>query len=111
MAVYTTNLTIYTGTDFTQTFILGDDFGGLNLSGYSITMKMKKHEGSASSTSITTLITNAAIGRFRVSLTPAQTSPLKPGRYYYDIVLTKDGTNTRAIEGDVLVKKSVTRFD
>lgn len=111
MAVYTTNLIIYTGTDFTQTFILGDNFGSLNLTGYSVVMKMKKHGDSVSSTNITTLITNAAIGRIKVSLVPAQTSILKPGRYYYDLVLIKDGTNTRVIEGDVIVKKSVTRFD
>jgi len=111
MAVYTTNLTIYTGTDFTQTFILGDDFGDLNLTGYSIAMKMKKHGGSVSSTTVTTQITNAAIGRFRVSLTASETSSLKPGRYYYDIVLIEGATNTRAIEGDIIVKKAVTRFD
>ena len=111
MAVYTTNLIIYTGTDFMQTFILGDNFGSLNLTGYTVIMKMKKHDDSVSSTNITTLITNAVIGRIKVSLVPAQTSILKPGRYYYDLVLIKDETNTRVIEGDIIVKKSVTRFD
>jgi len=112
MAIYTTNLIIYTGTDFEQTFILADDPGEnlLNLNGYSIIAKMKKHGTSSSSTSFTTTATDILGGRIRLSLTAEQTSNISPGRYYYDLILHKNNDTTRIIEGEVIVKKSVTRF-
>ena len=58
---------------------------------------------------IPTTITDSVNGKIRISLTAAQTAELKAGRYYYDLFLHKDGENTRIIEGDVIVKKSVTR--
>lgn len=113
MAVYTTNIIIYTGTNFEQTFILADDPGEnlLNLSGYSVISKMKKHGTSSTATSFSTTITDVPGGRIRLSLTPAQTTQLSPGRYYYDLLLHKDNNTTRVIEGEVIVKKSVTRFN
>jgi len=113
MAVYTTNIIIYTGTSFEQTFILADDPGEnlLNLTGYSVISKMKKHGTSSSVTSFTTTVTDIIGGRIRLSLTSNQTSQLSPGRYYYDLLLHKDNNTTRVIEGEVIVKKSVTRFD
>ena len=39
-----------------------------------------------------------------------ETINLKPGKYFYDILLNSPaGTTSRAVEGTVLVKKSVTR--
>ena len=113
MAVYTTNIIIYTGTSFEQTFILADDPGEnlLNLTGYSVISKMKKHGTSSSVTLFTTTVTDITGGRIRLSLTSNQTSQLSPGRYYYDLLLHKDNNTTRVIEGEVIVKKSVTRFD
>ena len=37
------------------------------------------------------------------------TAALSPGRYYYDLILYRNGENTRIIEGDVIVKLAVTR--
>jgi hypothetical protein len=38
------------------------------------------------------------------------TEDLKPGKYFYDVNITSpSGVTTRVIEGQVLVKKSVTR--
>ena len=108
-SIYTTNLLIHTGTDFVQIFTLADDGGDFNLSGYSVVSKFKKNPASSTSTSFSTTITDSVNGKIRISLTAAQTAELKAGRYYYDLFLHKDGENTRIIEGDVIVKKSVTR--
>lgn len=111
MAVYTVNLILYTGTDFEQTFILSNDDNEslLNLNGYTVVSKMKRHGGSSSSVNLNGSVVDATGGRIRVALTAAQTYSLTPGRYYYDIVLIKNGTNDRVVEGELFVKKSVTR--
>jgi hypothetical protein len=108
-SIYTTNLSFHTGTDFVQIFTLADDGGAFNLNGYSAISKFKKNPASSTSTSFSTSITDTENGKIRISLTAAQTAELKAGRYYYDLYLHKDGENTRIIEGDVIIKKSVTR--
>ncbi len=113
MAVYTTNLVIYTGTDVDQVFVLADDASEslLNLTGYSAICKIKKHGNSASTTAeFTTSFTDVTGGKVKISLSAAQTAALKPGRYYYDLLLYYNGENSRAVEGEIIVKKSVTRF-
>jgi hypothetical protein len=111
MAVYTTNLIIHTGTTFEQTFVLANSSNEslLNLTGYSVVSKMKKHGTSSNSTNLNASVSDATGGRVRLTLSASQTTDLTPGRYYYDIVLIKNGTNDRVVEGDVFVKKAVTR--
>lgn len=110
-SIYTTNIVIYTGTDFEQTFVLADDSGALNLTDYTPISKFKKNAESLTSTSFTATVTDAINGRLRISLNATQTAALKAGRYYYDLYLSKDSENVRVIEGDVIIKQSVTRFD
>lgn len=111
MAVYTTNLVIHTGTTFEQTFILANSSNDslLNLTGYGVVSKMKKHGGSSNSTNLNASVADAAGGRVRLALSSTETSNLTPGRYYYDIVLIKNGSNDRVVEGEVFIKKAVTR--
>lgn len=111
MAVYTVNLIIYTGTDFDQSFILANEYGNdvLNLNGYTLLSTMKKHSQSSTSINLNPAIVNIATGKIKVSLSSSQTLNLKPGRYYYDIVLIKNGVRDRVVEGEVFVKKAVTR--
>ena len=111
MAVYSVNLILYTGTDFEQTFILANDFDEtvLDLNGYTVSSKMKKHPTSLTSINLHAAIVSFISGKVKLSLSAAETSNLKPGRYFYDIVITKDGNTGRVVEGEVFVKKAVTR--
>jgi len=45
-----------------------------------------------------------------VSMGASDTAALKAGKYFYDLLLNSPtGTTSRAVEGTVLVKRSVTR--
>ena len=111
-AVYVNNIVINSGADFSQTFTLesSDTNSALDLTGYTVSAQMRKYAGSSTSTTFTALIGSPqTLGRIIISLTALQTTDLKPGRYVYDIVITKFGIKTRVIEGMVLVREGVTR--
>ena len=112
MAVYVSNLTVNTGTTFSQIFTLesADTNSATDLTGYTASAQMRKHPGSSSATNFTTSIINATSGRIRVGLTTSQTASLKPGRFMYDILITDAaGEVTRVLEGSVLVREGVTK--
>jgi len=112
MAVYVSNLTVNTGTTFSQIFTLesADTNSATDLTGFTASAQMRKHPGSSSATDFTTSIINATAGRIRVGLTTSQTSILKPGRFMYDVLVTDpSGEVTRVLEGSVLVREGVTK--
>ena len=112
MAVYVSNLTVNTGTTFSQIFTLesADTNSATDLTGFTASAQMRKHPGSSSATDFTTSIINATAGRIRVGLTTSQTSALKPGRFMYDVLITdSQGEVTRVLEGSVLVREGVTK--
>jgi len=114
MAVtYTSNLVIYTGTDFSQTFVLEDTQSNsvMNLTGYSGCAQMKRYESSLKTADFTVEFSNdRTTGRVTISMNSTTTNGLKAGKYFYDLLLNSPtGTTTRAVEGTVLVKKSITR--
>ena len=114
MAVtYVSNLVIYTGTDFDQTFVLEDAQSNSlkDLTGYSGCAQMKRYESSLKTADfLISFANNRNTGKVTLSLLAADTTNLKPGKYFYDLILNSPtGTVTRAVEGTVLVKKSVTR--
>jgi hypothetical protein len=111
-AVYVNNLVINAGSDFSQTFNLetSDTNSALDLTGYTATAQMRKYAGSSTATDFTTSIsTPSNLGKIIVSLSSAQTTNLKPGRYVYDVVITRNSIKSRVIEGMVLVREGVTR--
>ena len=111
-APFALNLSINTSTNFSQTFTLTDDEGAaLNLSEYSYASQIRKHPNSSTAVSFTTTALTPANGELTISLDPSDTADLKPGRYVYDIVLTKtaDSTKTRVLQGSVIVSKTITR--
>jgi hypothetical protein len=112
MAVYVSNLTVDTGSTFSQVFNLetASTNSATDLSGYSIAAQMRKHAGAKTGTNFTAQITNASLGTIRVGLSTSQTSELKEGRYMYDVLITDTvGEVTRVVEGSVLVRAGVTR--
>ena len=111
-AVYVSNLIINAGSTFSQTFDLvqSDDSGPLDLNGFTVTSQFRKHAGSSSKTDFTTTISDADNGKIIISLTAAQSSVPKPGRYIYDIIIENAANEkTRVVEGSVLVREGVTR--
>ena len=110
---YTSNLVIYTGTDFEQTFALENDqtSSALNLTGYNGCAQLKKYESSSKAADfVITFSNDRTTGRVTVSIAATVSAEIKPGKYFYDLLLNSPtGTTTRAVEGTALVKKSVTR--
>ena len=107
------DLQIHTGTDFTQTFVLEDTQSNqlLNLTGYAACCHMRKYPtSSVAGTFNIDFANDRATGRVTLSLLASDSINLKPGKYFYDLILNSPtGSTTRAVEGTVLVKKSVTR--
>lgn len=113
-AVYVSNLVINSGTDFAQTFTLEDSQSNsnFNLSGYTVSAQMRKYSGSSTAINFTSsVVTPASAGRILITLSSAQTTDIKPGRYVYDVVVqnSANSAKTRVIEGMVLVREGVTR--
>jgi hypothetical protein len=111
-SVYVNNLVVNSGTDFSQTFTLesNDNDSALDLTGYTVSAQMRKYSGSSTFTTFTSSISSPrTLGKIIISLTSSQTVDLKPGRYVYDVVITRDSVKTRVIEGMVLVREGVTR--
>ena len=111
-AVYTSNLVINAGTDFSQVFSLENNTSSsdLNLTNYSVNALLRKHHGSSSSTVFSAQVTDALAGNVRIGLGATITASLKPGRYVYDVVIIDNvGAKTRVVEGMALVREGVTR--
>lgn len=111
-AVYVNNLVINSGANFSQTFNLesGNSNSALDLTGYTVSAQMRKYAGSSTAITFTSdIVSPGSLGKIIISLTSEQTSNLKPGRFVYDVVITKNSTKTRVIEGMVLVREGVTR--
>lgn len=110
---YVSNLVMYTGADFDQTFVLEDAQSNSikDLTGFNGCAQMKRYESSLKTADFTVSFANdRKSGRVTISLLATDTANLKPGKYFYDLILNSPtGSTTRAVEGTVLVKKSVTR--
>ena len=63
MAVFSTNLTIHTGTDFEQTFLLEDGLSNsaLNLTGYTGCARMKRYQSSSVAAAFSVAFTNCLL--------------------------------------------------
>jgi hypothetical protein len=105
------NITIDQDADFTQTLTVKDSTGTVvDLTGLTITSKLRKTHLSSSATSFTTAAVSATDGTCSVALTDTVTSALTEGRYVWDLTTTDgDGLITRRIEGRVTITPSVTR--
>ena len=105
------NITIDQDADYTETLTIKDSAGTVvDLTGQTITSKIRKTHLSTSSTSLTTAIVSATDGTCSITLTDTVTSGLSEGRYVWDLTTTDgSGIITRRIEGRATVTPSVTR--
>lgn len=109
-STYGVNLTIYEGADFKSTFAVKNESKAVfDLTGYSITARMKKSVSIGASsggiTSFTSGITSAAAGQFSLSLTDTVTASLNPGRYFFDInAVSTASTVYKMVSGNVVVE-------
>jgi hypothetical protein len=112
-AVYVSNIVINSGVDFSQSFTLeGTDSGSLfDLSQYTVDAQFRKWSGSSNYVSFNAdIVSPPTAGKILLTLSAEDTSPMKAGRYVYDIVITDGiGLKTRVVEGMVLVREGVTR--
>jgi glutamine cyclotransferase len=105
------NLTVDQDADFTQTLTIKDSTGTVvDITGQTVTSKMRKTHLSTSATSFTTAIVSGTAGTCSITLTDTVTAALTEGRYVWDLTTTDDtGLVTRRLEGRVTVTPSVTR--
>ena len=105
------NLTVDQDADFTQTLTVKDSTGTVvDLTGLTVTSKLRKTHLSTSSTSFTTALVSATDGTCSITLTDTVTATLTEGRYVWDLTTTTSaGLITRRIEGRATVTPSVTR--
>ena len=117
MTVYVSNIVIEQGYEFETTFQLQDTRTNtpLVLSGIGTTdgatAQIRKSYASSKAVSFGSSILDTDNGLITISLTAAQSSALKPGRYVYDVKLTNStsGKEYKAVEGNALVRAGVTR--
>ena len=105
------NITIDQGTTFSLTINLtNDDNSAKNLANYTIASQMRKSYEATTKTDFTTAKVDAT-GEVTISLTAAETTAVKAGRFVYDVEITgTDPVETlRVLEGLVTVTPQVTK--
>ena len=103
------NITIDQGTTFSLTIALTNDDGtDKDLSAYTASAQMRKSYYTSTYTAFTTAKVDSE-GELTISLTAAQTSDIKSGRYVYDIEIVSDTETLRILEGIVTVTPEVTK--
>jgi hypothetical protein len=102
-----TNIVIEKGTDFEATFNLFDpDQSASVIAGLTTTYaSIRKYPDATSYEEFGKTIT-AGTGTIKLTLTSTQTSNLKAGRNYFDVVLTLDGKKVKVIKGTAIVEES-----
>jgi hypothetical protein len=85
------NMNANQGADFVRTFKLKDGNGNTDITGYTLTAKVKEYHTATASQTFTITKTNASHGEFTMSLTDTQTTAMKAGTHQYDL-LSDDGT-------------------
>lgn len=106
------NLAIDQGTTYSVTVTVNDDGGTVrDLTGYTGRAQMRRSYYTNSNTAFTVTIDAPTEGIIILSLTAAQTTALKAGRYVYDLELVKnsDSTVERIIEGIVTIYPEATK--
>jgi len=109
MSVYVNNLTINIGTDFIQTYDLYQSGGKvIDLTEYSAASSLRKHRDSNTAVSFTVGFPDRKNGKIKISIPSWTTNRLKPGRYVYDILMTKpNGDKGIIVEGTIHARAGI----
>ena len=119
MAVYTSNLSLTTDSDFSQMFTLenAETNSPTNLSGFTIASSIRKHPAAKRGEGFEATIINAAAGKIRLGMSGIKSRKLadegffRTGRYVYDVVIKDSASErTKVLEGTVLVNVGVTKI-
>ena len=103
------NLVIDQGQTFTFSLTLSNvDGTDKQLDDYTITSQMRKSYYSSTAIDFTTAKVDST-GEITISLTAAETSAVKAGRYVYDIEIASSSETLRVLEGIITVTPEVTR--
>ena len=112
MAAYV-ELIMDQGTSFNNVINLTDDLSNasLNILGYTVRSQMRRSYYSANATAnITCTITNSSNGEITMSMTAANTTLIKAGRYLFDLeTVDTNGIVSRVLEGIITVTPQITR--
>ena len=119
MAVYTSNLSLTTDSDFSQIFTLenAETNSPTNLTGFTIASSIRKHPAAKRGEGFEATIINAAAGKIRLGMSGIKSRKLadegffRTGRYVYDVVIRDSASErTKVLEGTVLVNIGVTKI-
>jgi hypothetical protein len=112
MAAYV-ELYLDQGTTFNNIINLTDDVTNtpINVSGYVVTSQMRRSYYSANiSANITCTLSNVANGEIIMSMTAANTTNIKAGRYLFDVKATDIyNITSRILEGIITVSPQITK--
>lgn len=104
------NIYIDQGTTFSFSLIVSDQNGDpKDLSDYTVAAQMRRSYYSNTSISFTASATLPLDGEITISLTAAQTTAMKAGRYVYDIEISNDEETIRVLEGIIVLNPEVTK--
>ncbi len=104
------NITVDQDADFTETLTIKDSTGTVvDISGQTVTSKLRKTHLSTSATAFTTAIVSGTDGTCSITLTDTVTAALTEGRYVWDLTTTTSGGfANRRVEGGLIITPSVT---
>jgi hypothetical protein len=104
------NIYIDQGTTFSLSLVVNDQNGDpKDLSDYTAAAQMRKSYYTNTSIDFTAEISLPEEGEVTISLTAAETTAIKAGRYVYDIEITGEGETLRVLEGIVVINPEVTK--
>ena len=119
MAIFVSNLSLTTDSDFSQIFTLenAETNSPTDLSGFTIASSIRKHPAAKKGEGFEATIINATGGKIRLGMSGVKSRQLadngffRNGRYVYDVVITDSSSErTKVLEGSVLVNIGVTKI-
>ncbi len=109
MAVPVVNLSVDRGATFSTNIKLKRDGAPLDLTGYSLSAKIRKHYGASTYYPLSVVASSPnSLGVVQIGMSSTITSTIPVGRYVYDLMISYNtGVTTvtsKAVEGTVIVK-------